>query len=655
MTERVAAKMAEARSAFGEGGLSGRTVEPHAREPLLRTALSSSNDESTPRRTAGRHRTERTIPAASLRAWDVDARVTSRLASSANHLAIGVLAPRAPAETRSNRGRERWYRRVVKHFINDRETIVTEAVDLAVALGEGSLARLDGYPAIKVVVRADWDRTKVAIVSGGGSGHEPSHAGFVGEGMLAAAVSGEIFASPSVDAVLAAILAVTGDAGCLLVVKNYTGDRLNFGLAAEKARAMGLAVEMVIVADDVAIPNAPRPRGLAGTLFVHKVAGDAARAGASLATVKAAAERTAAKVRSLGLSFSSCTVPGRAADVRIGPDEVELGLGIHGEPGAEAIPYRPVRELARTLATRLGAALDGGTEPLALLVNDLGGVPPIEMAVATGAILAEMKREVALVFGPGRFMTSLDMRGLSVSALPLDDETRRALLSDVAPRAWPIGRRVSAVRPVPLAARMAPVVYTPSTHPRRRRAVDALCAKLAASEAELNALDAKVGDGDTGSTFATAARAILADLDRLPFGEAPLLCSAIAARLATVMGGSSGILLSIGVSATGTALASGAAWPTALREGARRIEEYGGAREGDRTMLDALGPAVAALEAGGTLAAAATAARRGAERTKEMAARAGRSSYVREEALRGHADPGAVAVASAFEALAAAD
>jgi triose/dihydroxyacetone kinase / FAD-AMP lyase (cyclizing) len=187
----------------------------------------------------------------------------------------------------------------VKHFINERTAIVTEAVELAVLLGGGKVARLDGHPSIKVVLRTDADPSHVAIVSGGGAGHEPAHAGFVGDGLLTAAVCGEIFASPSVDAVLAAILAVTGDAGCLLIVKSYTGDRLNFGLAAERARALGRAVEMVIVADDVAIPSATRPRGIAGTLFVHKVAGHLARSGASLAAVKRGAEHVAGAVRSV--------------------------------------------------------------------------------------------------------------------------------------------------------------------------------------------------------------------------------------------------------------------------------------------------------------------------------------------------------------------
>ena len=152
----------------------------------------------------------------------------------------------------------------MKQFINTKETLVTEAIDGALRTAGGRLARLDGYPHIKVVVRTDWDKSKVALVSGGGSGHEPSHAGFVGQGMLTAAVCGDVFASPSVDAVLAGILAVTGEAGCLLIVKNYTGDRLNFGLAAERARAFGLRVNMVVVDDDVALPDLPQARGVAG-------------------------------------------------------------------------------------------------------------------------------------------------------------------------------------------------------------------------------------------------------------------------------------------------------------------------------------------------------------------------------------------------------
>src|SRR5213082_801666 len=245
----------------------------------------------------------------------------------------------------------------MKRFLNARETIVTEAIDGLLSSSGGKLARLDGYPHIKVVVRKNWDRRKVAVVSGGGAGHEPAHAGFVGAGMLAGAISGEIFASPSVDAVLACILAVTGEPGCLLVVKNYTGDRLNFGLAAEKAKRLGYRVEMVVVSDDVALPDAERPRGIAGTLFVHKVAGHLAEAGSELRTVAAAAEEAASAVHSLGVSLSTCTIPGQRPQSRLGEGEAELGLGIHGEPGAAVIEPRSVEHLVDLMVEKLSARL----------------------------------------------------------------------------------------------------------------------------------------------------------------------------------------------------------------------------------------------------------------------------------------------------------
>ncbi len=545
----------------------------------------------------------------------------------------------------------------MSHFLDDRETLVTEALDAEIALAGGALVRLDGYPAIKVVLRADRDPTKVALVSGGGAGHEPAHAGFVGDGMLTAAVCGEVFASPSVDAVLAGILAVTGDAGCLLIVKSYTGDRLNFGLAAEKARALGRKVEMVIVGDDVALPGSTRPRGIAGTLFVHKVAGHVARAGGSLAEVKSAAEQVARDVVSIGVALSSCSVPGQPTENRIAEGLVELGLGIHGEPGAKIVALPKVSELGATMMGLLEEALAARGHqgaPLALLVNDLGGVPGLEMSVATRAAIAGKRaHEVRRVFGPARMMTSLGMNGFSVTALPMGDPAREeALLSPVGPRAWPPGRAPQAVPPVPLPAEMKATARAPSTHAEHRRVLERACQALIDQQAALDALDAKVGDGDTGTTLATAARAILADLDRLPLASLPELFAALSERLSRVMGGSSGILLAIFTAAVGTSLGNAAAWAAALEEGVRRVQQYGGAALGDRTMLDALSPAIAALGESVDVAAAARAAVDGAARTASMVkAGAGRSSYLREDALRGVPDPGAMAVAAVFAAI----
>ncbi|MEQ4530015.1 MAG: dihydroxyacetone kinase subunit DhaK, partial [Mixta sp.] len=188
-------------------------------------------------------------------------------------------------------------------FMNEKSELVNEAIEGAlIATPFHNLSRLDAGEGIRVVVRNDWDKSKVALISGGGSGHEPAHVGFVGKGMLTAAVCGDVFASPSVDAVLSAIINVTGEAGCLLIVKNYTGDRLNFGLAAEKARALGYKVELAIVQDDIALPENPQPRGLAGTVLIHKLAGYYAERGDTLDAVTQCAKQAIAATASIGLA-----------------------------------------------------------------------------------------------------------------------------------------------------------------------------------------------------------------------------------------------------------------------------------------------------------------------------------------------------------------
>ena len=274
----------------------------------------------------------------------------------------------------------------MKQFINKKENMVTDAIDGTIAAAGGKLARLDGYPHIRVVVRTDWDKSRVALVSGGGSGHEPAHAGFVGRGMLTAAVCGDVFASPSVDAVLAGILAVTGPAGCLLIVKNYTGDRLNFGLAAARARAFGLKVSMVVVDDDVALPDVPQARGLAGTLFVHKIAGAAAENGASLSDCTLVAERVIKNSRSIGMSLDTCTVPGSPKENRIPDGMAELGLGIHGEAGVEQVASSGAKDAMTKVINKLVPTMGDG--PHVVLVNNLGAASVLEMAILTKDLLA---------------------------------------------------------------------------------------------------------------------------------------------------------------------------------------------------------------------------------------------------------------------------
>ena len=540
------------------------------------------------------------------------------------------------------------------HFIDARSTLVNDAIDGLMAASGGRLARLEGDPGIRVVLRAEIDAGKVAVVSGGGSGHEPAHAGFVGPGLLSAAVCGDVFASPSVDAVLAGILAVTGAAGCLLVVKNYAGDRLNFGLAAERARALGHRVETVIVSDDIALPGAKQPRGIAGTLFVHKVAGHAAQAGLPLEDVAARARHAAASVKSLGIAVSTCTIPGSPRSERLGEGQAELGLGIHGEPGIERIALPEASDLARMMAERLDEAV-ARADRLALLVNNLGSTSALEMQVLTRAVLAtDLGRRVRLIVGPAPLMTALDMHGASLSVLPLDDQLEAALAEPVSPPAWPGTVRIAppVLRAVPDG--LAGEVFAPSHDAVTAARIGAVARALIAAEPALNALDAKVGDGDAGTTFAGAARAVLADLDRLPQAEPAALCRALAERIGRAVGGSSGVLGSIFFAAAAAAFEDGAAWPDALRQGLGRVQSYGGANPGDRTLLDALIPAVEALK-GGDLRAAAAAARAGAEATAGMdRAGAGRSSYLAAADLAGVQDPGAAGVAEAFAALAGA-
>ena len=542
-----------------------------------------------------------------------------------------------------------------RFFFNDRKQLVNDAIEgMVISAPHGNLVRLDIDPAIRIVARADWDKSRVAVISGGGSGHEPAHAGFVGKGMLTAAVCGDVFASPSVDAVLNAIVAVTGDRGCLLIVKNYTGDRLNFGLAAEKAKRYGLKVEMVIVADDIALPDNKQPRGIAGTALVHKIAGYAAEHGKSLSEVRDIAQQACDSVWSLGLAMETCNLPGSGdEDGRIQRGQVELGLGIHGEPGASTVDTHNSKQLIDTLIKPLKELADN--DRIAVLINNLGGVSALEMALLTKELAhSALKDQIAYLIGPATLVSSLDMKGFSLSLLRLNETFEKAINADVQTVGWQ--------KPVPFAPmqtqRHSPVYnqleIDPSENPQVGTLVSAAAQTLIDLENRLNALDAKVGDGDTGSTFAEGAREIaqLLEQGKLPLNNTAQLLQLVGERLATVMGGSSGVLMSIFFTAAGQSVHDGKSLPEALLRGLNQMKHYGGADLGDRTLIDALQPALEALRDSG-LDAAASAAKAGAAKTATMqTAGAGRSSYVNSENLEGVTDPGAVAIAEVFAAIA---
>jgi len=560
----------------------------------------------------------------------------------------------------------------MKKLINDPRAVVREMVEGLVDLAPCQ-ALLEGE---NVVLRAGLppyeERREVAVLSGGGSGHEPAHAGYVGQGMLHAAVAGDVFTSPSVDAVLAAIRAVAGPPGVLLIVKNYTGDRLNFGLAAELARAEGIAVETVVVADDVALRDTVEPgrrRGIAGTVLVHKVAGAAAAAGLPLAEVAQEARAVAAAIGTMGVALGPCTVPaaGRPG-FDLGDDEIELGLGIHGERGVERTRIRRADELVDTIleAILTDRALGRGAN-VALLVNGLGGTPPMELAiVARGAIARLRERGLNVVRAwTGNLLTALEMPGMSLTILPVDAARLRRLDAPTTAPAWPGSGRISPAReivPNPSAAPepISPRAPSPNSETIKQSVLAAADA-LERAEPQLTELDAAAGDGDLGTSMTRAAGAIRALPEAVWSSPPDAVLTAMANVLRRAMGGTSGPLYAAALlRAAQTLPASPTAtdWSAGLAAAVDAIGELGGAKSGDRTMIDALHPAAAAFAAGlaagrsaaGAWAAAVSAAEEGAAATARMYPRLGRASYLGERAV-GTPDAGAMAVAIWMNAI----
>jgi ATP-dependent dihydroxyacetone kinase len=539
----------------------------------------------------------------------------------------------------------------MKFFINETDQIVNQAIDGL--LTNPNLVKLDQYPEIRVIVRKDWDRSKVAIISGGGSGHEPAHGGFVGKGMLTAAVCGDIFASPTVDAVLSAILAVTGPQGCLLIIKNYTGDRLNFGLAAEQARALGLNVKTVMVDDDIALGKDIKRRGLAGTLFVHKIAGQWSEEGKSLEEIAEMAQNVVNNTASIGLSLTECQHLGQEPTQRLNEQQAELGLGIHGEPGIEVIQYDKADVMMEKAVTKLSSYLPTGDQKFALLFNNMGSVSPVEMSLLVNAFQkTALASRISYLIGPAALMSSINMNGFSLSVLELTPEIEAALLAPAAPTAWfihPFGTPSSIDSPQ-LPETMP---YAVSENAKVKQFIQEVGQLLIEIEKEINGLDVKVGDGDAGSTFALSGRRLLAVVDQLPLNDTEKLLLTVGRILAREAGGSSGVLLSIMFTAAGNAYTAHPHIGTALMQGLQKVKDYGGADQGDRTMIDALQPAFEALAQGENLQTASIKARMGADNTKNiLKTKFGRSSYLSEEILRNVPDPGAEVIARIFEKVA---
>lgn len=319
----------------------------------------------------------------------------------------------------------------MKKVINDPNNVVEELLEGMCYAHPNHVRKLDG---LEVLVRKNSPvEGKVALVSGGGSGHEPSHGGFVGRGMLDGAVAGAVFTSPTPDQVYEAVKATAGSKGALLIVKNYTGDIMNFEMAKEMAEAEDLKVDYVVVNDDVAVEDSTWTtgrRGIAGTVFVHKIAGAKAETGAELEDVKKVAEKVINNVRSMGLALTPCIIPAAGEpNFTLGENEIEIGMGIHGEPGTHRESLKTADELVDHLMGKILKDIDYSGSDVAVMINGLASTPLMELYIVNKRVHEVLKEKGIKVYKSmvGEYMTSLEMAGFSISVLKLDDELKELL------------------------------------------------------------------------------------------------------------------------------------------------------------------------------------------------------------------------------------
>jgi dihydroxyacetone kinase-like protein len=316
----------------------------------------------------------------------------------------------------------------MKKLINDPDRVVTEMLQ-GMAIANPNIVYHKGF---EVIARKN-KTEKVGIVSGGGSGHEPAHGGYVGKGMLDAAVAGNVFASPSPDRILKGIQEAHTGKGVLMIIKNYSGDIMNFEMAKELAEMEGFNIKSVIVKDDVAVPDSTYStgrRGIAGTIFVHKIAGAKAEEGGTLEEVSIVAQKTSDNTRSMGMAMSSCILPGVGKPgFVLKKNEIEIGMGIHGEPGIQKTNIKTAKEIVEILCHKILNDMDYANSEVAIIVNGLGATPTMELYIIAKEVdeLLKMKNINPYKYFVGNFMTSLEMAGCSISLLKLDTELRQLL------------------------------------------------------------------------------------------------------------------------------------------------------------------------------------------------------------------------------------
>ncbi|PEF73907.1 dihydroxyacetone kinase subunit DhaK [Bacillus pseudomycoides] len=578
----------------------------------------------------------------------------------------------------------------MKKIINQPETLVMEMCN-GMVMAHPELELLKKY---KVIKKKEMNENKVTLISGGGSGHEPAHAGLVGKGMLDAAVCGDVFASPSQIQVYQAIKATASKKGTLLIIKNYSGDIMNFKNGAHLATEDGIEVEYVRVDDDIAVEDSLYTvgrRGVAGVVLVHKIAGAAAEEGMDLMQVKAVAEKAAANVRTIGLALTSCTVPASGSPTfKLGEDEMEYGVGIHGEPGRKREKIMAADELALRMTNDLvkDLGLDEDAE-ITVLVNGFGGTPLQELYLFNNAVTRELSKKNIRINRAfvGNYMTSIDMAGISLTVMKLDDELKTLLSKECNTPAFKVDGPIESVEYVDIAEHEEekPVFFETETAEEHAiiknevitlnnmiYLIDKMSEVIIKNEVPFCELDTHAGDGDFGMSVAKGFKQLkrewssILDQEHLNIGTFLDACSMV---IMEHCGGASGPIWGGAFRAAGKAMEGKmeltvgefAEMLQAALHGIQSIGErsFGrGAEVGDKTLVDALVPCANAWSesaAAGTdfktaFEKGAAAAVKGAEYTKEIVARMGRAGTVGERSL-GYPDAGAYALGVIFTEL----
>ncbi len=575
----------------------------------------------------------------------------------------------------------------MKKIMNQPETVVEEMCRGIVE----AHPELELLPKYKVIKKKKLNPDKVTLISGGGSGHEPAHAGFVGTGMLDAAVCGDMFASPSQIQIYQAIRNTASKKGTLLIIKNYSGDMMNFKNAAYLAQEDGICVDYVKVDDDIAVKDSlytVGKRGVAGTVFVHKLAGAAAERGMELSEVKRIAQKTIKNVRSIGFALTSCTVPAKGTPTfTLEEDEIEYGVGIHGEPGIRREKVLTANKLAARMTEALVQELDAKEAKAALLINGFGATPLQELYLLNHAVMNELDKKCIKVVKilVGNYMTSIDMAGASISLLKLDDELEN-LMEDVCdtPALKSSGVDVHHLYQEKVQKKDEVVSYEIETDFSWSQMVnevitkenliymvDAMSDCIIRNEVPFCELDSHAGDGDFGMSVAKGFRQLKAEWKDLMKNHTQDMGSFLDACSLIIMehcGGASGPIWGSAFRAAGK-LARGRQFVDAkvfadmMQAAVKGIQSTGersfgrGAVIGDKTLIDALIPCADCWSrlAGGCdiktiMKEAAQAAVAGADATKEIVARMGRAGTVGERSL-GYPDAGAYGLGVIFTEL----